>query len=215
MNEQNQNVLRLSDITMQFGGVVAVNSLSLEINKNEIVSLTAVRLMKNPEGRLVPIPGTEKTLPCELLLIAAGFVGFNNTNGFITLENCRSSVIINSSVSGNGTHGGFVARRKGLYTLYIRGCLFDGEFHGSNTTKWGGFVGYRNSGDIYMYHSIFAPSAVEINKAESATFCRNGDNSCCYFRCYYTEDINDGTQPTDNPGTGGNGGTDENPDGIE
>ncbi|MBQ6028489.1 MAG: ATP-binding cassette domain-containing protein, partial [Treponema sp.] len=39
MSEQNQNVLRLSDITMQFGGVVAVNSLSLEINKNQIVSL--------------------------------------------------------------------------------------------------------------------------------------------------------------------------------
>ena len=39
MSEHNQNVLRLSDITMQFGGVVAVNSLSLEINKNEIVSL--------------------------------------------------------------------------------------------------------------------------------------------------------------------------------
>ena len=39
MSEQNQSVLRLSDITMQFGGVVAVNSLSLEINKNEIVSL--------------------------------------------------------------------------------------------------------------------------------------------------------------------------------
>ena len=39
MSEQSQSVLRLSDITMQFGGVVAVNSLSLEINKNEIVSL--------------------------------------------------------------------------------------------------------------------------------------------------------------------------------
>ena len=38
MSEQKQNVLRLSDITMQFGGVVAVNSLSLEIDKNEIVS---------------------------------------------------------------------------------------------------------------------------------------------------------------------------------
>ena len=44
-------------------------------DKNEIVSLTAVRLTKNQEGRLVPIPDTEKTLPCELLLIAAGFVG--------------------------------------------------------------------------------------------------------------------------------------------
>lgn len=32
-------VLKLSDITMQFGGVVAVNNLSLEVNKGEIVSL--------------------------------------------------------------------------------------------------------------------------------------------------------------------------------
>ena len=43
--------------------------------KNEIVALTAVHLAKNPVGRLVPVPGTEKTLPCGMLLIAAGFVG--------------------------------------------------------------------------------------------------------------------------------------------
>ncbi len=34
-----ENVLRLQDVTMQFGGVVAVHSLSLEVNKGEIVSL--------------------------------------------------------------------------------------------------------------------------------------------------------------------------------
>lgn len=34
-----QNVLKLESITMQFGGVVAVKSLSLEVNKGEIVSL--------------------------------------------------------------------------------------------------------------------------------------------------------------------------------
>ncbi|NCB74009.1 MAG: ABC transporter ATP-binding protein [Clostridia bacterium] len=34
-----ENVLRLSDVTMQFGGVVAVNNLSLEVNKGEIVAL--------------------------------------------------------------------------------------------------------------------------------------------------------------------------------
>ena len=33
------NILRLEDITMQFGGVVAVNNLSLEVNKGEIVAL--------------------------------------------------------------------------------------------------------------------------------------------------------------------------------
>ncbi len=34
-----ENVLRLSDVTMQFGGVVAVNNLSLEVNRGEIVAL--------------------------------------------------------------------------------------------------------------------------------------------------------------------------------
>ena len=34
-----ENVLKLENITMQFGGVVAVRSLSLEVNKGEIVSL--------------------------------------------------------------------------------------------------------------------------------------------------------------------------------
>ena len=33
------NVLRLRDITMQFGGVVAINNLSMEINEGEIVAL--------------------------------------------------------------------------------------------------------------------------------------------------------------------------------
>ena len=34
-----ENVLRLQDVTMQFGGVVAVNNLSLEVNHGEIVAL--------------------------------------------------------------------------------------------------------------------------------------------------------------------------------
>ena len=38
MNDK-KSVLRLDDITMQFGGVVAVNNLSLEVNEKEIVSL--------------------------------------------------------------------------------------------------------------------------------------------------------------------------------
>ena len=32
-----ENVLKLENITMQFGGVIAVNDLSLEVNKGEIV----------------------------------------------------------------------------------------------------------------------------------------------------------------------------------
>ena len=34
-----ESVLRLEDVTMQFGGVVALNNLSMEVNKGEIVAL--------------------------------------------------------------------------------------------------------------------------------------------------------------------------------
>ena len=34
-----ENVLRMENVTMQFGGVVAVNNLSLEVNQGEIVAL--------------------------------------------------------------------------------------------------------------------------------------------------------------------------------
>ena len=37
--------------------------------------LETVKLQKNAEGKLLPVPGTEQILPCDLLLIAAGFVG--------------------------------------------------------------------------------------------------------------------------------------------
>ena len=34
-----ENVLHVENVTMQFGGVVAVNNLTLDVNKNEIVAL--------------------------------------------------------------------------------------------------------------------------------------------------------------------------------
>ena len=39
MSEKLENVLRMENVTMQFGGVVAVNNLSIEVNKGEIVAL--------------------------------------------------------------------------------------------------------------------------------------------------------------------------------
>ena len=37
------NVLRLEHVTMQFGGVIAVNNLSLEVNQGEICLLYTSR----------------------------------------------------------------------------------------------------------------------------------------------------------------------------
>ncbi|MBR5111185.1 MAG: glutamate synthase subunit beta [Clostridia bacterium] len=42
---------------------------------NAVTRLETVKLKKSAEGKLLPVPGTEQTLPCDLLLIAAGFIG--------------------------------------------------------------------------------------------------------------------------------------------
>lgn len=39
MSEEKKSVLRVENVTMQFGGVVAVNNLSMEVNEGEIVAL--------------------------------------------------------------------------------------------------------------------------------------------------------------------------------
>jgi glutamate synthase (NADPH/NADH) small chain len=43
--------------------------------ENRLTGVETVKLHRTPEGRMEPVEGTEQTLPCELLLIAAGFVG--------------------------------------------------------------------------------------------------------------------------------------------
>ena len=43
--------------------------------QGRISGLETVKLQRTPEGRFEQIPGSEQTRPCELLLIAAGFVG--------------------------------------------------------------------------------------------------------------------------------------------
>ena len=45
-----ESVLRVEHVTMQFGGVVAVNDLSLEVNKGEIVALIGPNGAGNTKG---------------------------------------------------------------------------------------------------------------------------------------------------------------------
>ena len=43
--------------------------------EGRISGLETVKLRRTPDGKFEQVPGSEQTLPCELLLIAAGFVG--------------------------------------------------------------------------------------------------------------------------------------------
>ena len=121
---------------------------------------------------------------------AAGFVGQSNSGGQLTFTNCRSSITINSSTNGDGTHGGFVGVCNSSYILEFNGCVFDGKLLGENTTCCGGFVGWRNAGTVRFYQSIFAPSQINVSTTGSATFCRNADSNTLFRRAYYTQTMN-------------------------
>lgn len=128
--------------------------------------------------------------------LLGGLVG--STVGNTTISNCRVSATVESTVSGDGTVGGFVAIIDNGQTT-IENCLFDGSFVGTDTRCWSGFVGWvecsatqSNSdigtgGSLSVINSLFAPTSVTIS---------SHDNNCTVYRsrpgysptltkCYY------------------------------
>jgi len=96
---------------------------------------------------------------------AAGIVAISNGG---SIENCQSSVTIDSSTSGDGTHGGLVADSY-TGTLDISNCLFDGKLLGTTTTSCGGIVGWHNSkSTLKISNSLFAPAEVTVQATVSA-----------------------------------------------
>lgn len=118
---------------------------------------------------------------------ASGLIGQHWGN--VTVENCRVSAEINSTVSGDGTNGSFVGLNNKNSTLTIKGCVFDGKLIGSETNCWGGFVGWRK-GSVNISDCVFAPSQLSIDTTSSENFVRNG---ATITNCYYTQALN-GTQ---------------------
>ena len=92
---------------------------------------------------------------------AAGIIG--RVDGNTALTNCRSSVTINSSVAGEGNHGGLIGLIRSGYSATITGCLFDGKLLGGSTTHCGGFVGLAFSDEtdkatVNIINSLYAPA---------------------------------------------------------
>jgi len=121
---------------------------------------------------------------------AAGIAG--RVRGVNSITNCHVSTVIDSSVNGDGTHGGLVAHIQNGTTNISNG-LFDGSMTGSNTTYCGGIVGYIDSNSIAVSvtldHCIFAPASLAVNTDGCATLVRGG--SPTITSCYYTETMGD------------------------
>ena len=145
---------------------------------------------------------------------AAGLAG--SQYGDVTIQNCRSSVTIHSSVenaNSDGTHGGFIAYFGGQHKhLSFEGCVFDGKLLTTNgTSHCGGFVGWANGvsnstdTEVTFTNCLYAPAAIadgeaEVGSSESATFARKNSSNTVTLtitNSYYTRALGtaQGTKP--------------------
>ena len=116
---------------------------------------------------------------------AGGIVGV--ASGTSTIQNCQSSVNIQSTIDGEGVLGGIVAcsapENSGA-TLNINDCLFNGSMNGPSTMTCGGFVAWRYDGNtVNISNSIFLPTSATVSTTYSGCFVGNGATSLT--NCYY------------------------------
>lgn len=135
---------------------------------------------------------------------AGGLIG-RAGDGDNVIQNCIVSVNIHSSISGDGTHGGFIAHLQGdngaLCKTTFTGCAFTGSITTTNnTTNVGGFVGWCDWGNgpdnghcrLFFNDCFINPSASCISSG-SKTFARCNDEgqSLHLNNGYFTQAIGD------------------------
>ena len=144
------------------------------------------RHVKNATIKNLHVAGTIYTSAKK----AAGFVG--ESHGALTLTGCISSVNINSSIKGDGTHGGLVSTLSGSGNdITIEGCVFDGSFATTNgTINCGGFIGWPVYNTPTIKNSLMIPASVGAGMLAN-TFTRvYSTNEPTIDNCYYVATTN-------------------------
>lgn len=118
--------------------------------------------------------------------------------GKTDITDCQVGTVIHSTVDGEGSHGGIVARSHQRAALYIGGCMYDGRLlTNSGTHSCGGFVGWHerwvnaDGTRTHISNSLYAPGSdipagwTDIRRG--STFARGDMNNHSINNCYYTE----------------------------
>ena len=104
---------------------------------------------------------------------AGGIVGSANDN--TTIQNCESYVSINSTVDGDGTHGGIIGLVGGSGTVKVNNTLFAGAINGDLTTCCAGISGWNNS--ALSVNNCLLIGEVNTKTEGCATISRNSGNA--------------------------------------
>ena len=181
--------VEFDDFNNYFTGTFDGNGHRISFTKQDNNSYLALfRFIKNATIKNLKVEGTITTNN----KFAGGIVGQSKNS---TIQNCVSSVTINSGVSGDGSHGGIVGMVDGKTTV-IKDCIFKGQLLGSNTNNCGGLVGagWNFDAECSILNCLFAPKEVTMSTSGSATISRcAGTISSCYYKSSFGTTNGQGT----------------------
>lgn len=120
-----------------------------------------------------------------------GIVG-SVQSGTVHIENCTSTITIDSGTRSEGGHGGLVGNVADGANLRISNSMFHGRMHGSSTSNCGGIVGWRGSNSfVKITNTFFNPLEIYLSTNEGhATFVRSPNGNTDYVwsiieDCFY------------------------------
>ena len=120
-------------------------------------------------------------------------------DGTATIENCHSSVTLNSTINGESAlAGGFVGRVT-TANVTIRNSKFDGSFEGANCTGNGGFISWIDEeSSATIENCLFTPTALNTKSDQCETWARQDSRgTVTVTNCHATKEYGNETVTID------------------
>ena len=167
-----------------YAGTFDGNGHTVKVNQKESSDVALFGNIGACTIKNLTVTGTINTSVKYAAGIAMHIYGDGTT---ATIENCISDVTIESTVEGDGTHGGIIAVVD-QGTLNINNCAFTGAINGSTTNKCGGFIGWTNQ--TSNISNSYVSATFDISSTSCNIVSRKG-GTVTVTNCYYLNDLGD------------------------
>ena len=147
------------------------HTLTFNVPDHGVELLAPFRYVGNATIKNLHTAGTIKSS----IRYVSGLVGKTMEGATVNIENCRSSMTLNSTVNGEGLLAGIIARLSAS-NVVIRNTKVDGSFEGENAYCNCGFVAWVARGsNLSIENCLFAPDHI-ITKLNDCHTWVNLDN---------------------------------------
>jgi len=166
--------------SVAYNGVFDGNGHTLTVRTaaNERV-MAPFRYVGNATIKNLHVAGTIKTSERNI----SSLIGSVLAGSTVTVENCHSTVTINSTYNGETENGGFISTIGENVKAVLRNCKFDGNFEGGNSHHNGGFIGYcQPKSSAVIDNCLFAPDHINTGAESCETWARTASDATVYVR---------------------------------